>query len=92
MSPEDEAALAAFMSADPDAHHQRTLADTVLQRIREKQAEQGISVVPRCGARGGHAVRRGGGPRWLPPGGGGVPARKAVLVYGGGSPSWAIAS
>ncbi|EFN54310.1 hypothetical protein CHLNCDRAFT_135512 [Chlorella variabilis] len=49
VSPEDEAALAAFMAPDADSYRQRTLADLVLERIREKQAEQGVSEIPREG-------------------------------------------
>jgi hypothetical protein len=48
VSPEDEAALAAFMAPDAGAYRQRTLADLVLERIREKQAEQGVIELPRC--------------------------------------------
>ena len=47
VSAEDEAALAAFLPPDADAYQQRTLADLVLERIREKQAEQGVSEIPR---------------------------------------------
>lgn len=47
VSPEDEAALAAFMAPDADSYQQRTLADLVLERIREKQKEQGVTEIPR---------------------------------------------
>lgn len=49
VSPEDEAALAAFMAPDADSYQQRTLADLVLERIREKQKEQGVTEIPRDG-------------------------------------------
>lgn len=49
VSPEDEAALAAFLAPGADSYHQRTLADMVMDRIREKQAEEGVSEIPRCG-------------------------------------------
>ncbi|KAL4429375.1 hypothetical protein ABPG77_005149 [Micractinium sp. CCAP 211/92] len=49
VSPEDEAALAAFMAPDADTFQQKTLADLVLERIREKQKEQGVTEIPRDG-------------------------------------------
>lgn len=49
VSAEDEAALAAFMAPGADNYKQKTLADLVLERIREKQAEQGVSELPREG-------------------------------------------
>ncbi|KAL4458621.1 hypothetical protein ABPG75_013486 [Micractinium tetrahymenae] len=49
VSPEDEAALAAFMAPEAEHYQQRTLADLVLERIREKQKEQGVSEIPREG-------------------------------------------
>ncbi|KAI3435957.1 hypothetical protein D9Q98_002015 [Chlorella vulgaris] len=49
VSPEDEAALAAFLAPGADSYHQRTLADMVMDRIREKQAEEGVSEIPRDG-------------------------------------------
>lgn len=94
VSPEDEAALAAFMAPDADSYRQRTLADLVLERIREKQAEQGVSEIPRC-VRLSNCVFGGVGGReqgsvCIAGSGGGVSmgahrARNAVLVYGRGS-------
>ncbi|PSC71236.1 Bystin [Micractinium conductrix] len=49
VSAEDEAALAAFMAPGADDYQQKTLADLVLERIRQKQAEQGVSELPREG-------------------------------------------
>lgn len=49
VSAEDEAALAAFMAPGADNYKQKTLADMVLERIREKQAEAGVSEIPREG-------------------------------------------
>ncbi len=59
VSPEDEAALAAFMAPDADTFQQKTLADLVLERLREKQKEQGVTEIPRWG---GAAPRAG--PAW----------------------------
>lgn len=53
VSPEDEAALAAFMAPDADAYHQCTLADLILDKIRQKQAEQGVAELPRWATGGG---------------------------------------
>lgn len=50
VSPEDEAALAAFMAPGADSYHQKTLADMVLEKIRERQAAAGVSELPREGS------------------------------------------
>lgn len=47
VSPEDEAALAAFMAPGADSYHQKTLADMVLEKIRERQAAAGVAELPR---------------------------------------------
>lgn len=43
---EEEAALAAFMAPGAADHRQRTLSDIILQKIREKQQEQGLTEIP----------------------------------------------
>jgi hypothetical protein len=45
VSPEDEAALAAFMAPGAAAFRQATLADIILDKIRQKQEAQGL---PQC--------------------------------------------
>lgn len=45
---EDEAALAAFMSADAKNYQQKTLSDMILDKIKQKQTEAGITETPRC--------------------------------------------
>ena len=47
VSPEDEAALAAFMAPGATDYRQRTLADLVVERIRQKQGGAGIAELPR---------------------------------------------
>ncbi len=46
MSPEEEAALAAFMAPDAAQHQQRSLADLILGKIREQQVAAGVTVIP----------------------------------------------
>lgn len=46
ISPEDEAALRAFMVDASEAPKQRTLADLILERIREKQRAGGVEALP----------------------------------------------
>ena len=49
VSPQEEAALAAFMSpagADGQQQQQRSLADMIMGKIREQQQQRGISVLP----------------------------------------------
>jgi essential nuclear protein 1 len=48
VSPEDEAALAAFMAPGAASYTQQSLADVVLSKLREKQKEQGLTVLPEC--------------------------------------------
>jgi hypothetical protein len=60
VSPEDEAALAAFLAPGADSYHQRTLADMVLDKIREKQGELGVAEIPRWGCARAGWGRAGG--------------------------------
>jgi hypothetical protein len=46
VSPEEEAALAAFMAPGAADYQQRSLADMILGKIREQQAEAGVAVIP----------------------------------------------
>jgi hypothetical protein len=49
VSPQEEAALAAFMTpagADGQQQQQRSLADMIMGKIREQQQQRGISVLP----------------------------------------------
>lgn len=48
VSPEEEAALAAFMAtgAQDSAQQQKSLADLVLGKIRDKQQQAGIQTLP----------------------------------------------
>ncbi len=50
VSPEDEAALAAFMAPDDPAgggaHRQLDLGALVMAKLREKQREGGLAVAP----------------------------------------------
>ena len=41
---EDEAALAAFMTPGADGHKQKTFSDVISEKIREKQALEGIEI------------------------------------------------
>lgn len=47
ISPEDEAALAAFMAPNAADYQQKTLTDIILEKIREKQQQAGLSEIPR---------------------------------------------
>ena len=99
MSPEDEAALAAFLAPGADSYHQRTLADMVLDKIREKQGELGVAEIPRCGCARAGWGRVGDGTGRCRPLGVWKGARHcigrqayhlcpaAVHVYGRGSPA-----
>ena len=49
VSPEDEAAIMAFMSHDAATSQPRNLADIILAKIREKQGDGGLPVLPECG-------------------------------------------
>lgn len=44
---QDEAALEAFMNPSAKGQKQKTLTDVIMEKIREKQAAAGLSVVPR---------------------------------------------
>lgn len=46
LGPEDEAALAAFMAPGAADYRQRSLSDLILDKIRAKQAEGGLSQIP----------------------------------------------
>lgn len=46
MSPEDEAALQAFMAPDAETFKQQSLGDLILAKLREKQQEKGLDVLP----------------------------------------------
>ena len=48
VSPEDEAALAAFLAPGAADYRQRTLSDLILEKIRQHQEERGLETVPRC--------------------------------------------
>ncbi|GFR48122.1 hypothetical protein Agub_g9949 [Astrephomene gubernaculifera] len=46
VDPEDERALAAFMAPGAAAYQQTSLADLIVARLRERQAEQGLRRLP----------------------------------------------
>ena len=46
---EDEAALAAFMNHSAKGQKQKTLSDVIMEKIREKQGQAGLSALPRYG-------------------------------------------
>lgn len=46
VSPEDERALAAFMAPSTSGANQQSLGDVILSKLREKQKEHGISMLP----------------------------------------------
>lgn len=46
VDPNDQAALEAFMAHGADAPQQLSLADLILSKLREKQRESGVAVVP----------------------------------------------
>jgi hypothetical protein len=48
ISPEDEAALAAFMAPNAANYKQRTLADLIMDKIKEKEAQGGFDAPARC--------------------------------------------
>ena len=47
VSPEDEAVLAAFLAPGAADYRQKTLSELVMERIRERQGEQGLVELPR---------------------------------------------
>lgn len=46
MDADDERALAAFMAPGAEGHVQTSLADLIMARLRERQAEQGLAQLP----------------------------------------------
>jgi essential nuclear protein 1 len=60
VSPEDEAALAAFMAPGAAEYQQRTLADVIMDKIRERQEATGLQPLARCVRR--DAALRAGSP------------------------------
>ncbi|KXZ55173.1 hypothetical protein GPECTOR_3g32 [Gonium pectorale] len=50
VDPDDERALSAFLAPGASSYRQTSLADMVLQRLRERQAEAGLQRVPEEGA------------------------------------------
>jgi essential nuclear protein 1 len=51
VSPEEEAAMAAFLAPGASEFKQKSLADIIMAKIREKQEQQGLAAVPRCAGR-----------------------------------------
>ncbi|EFJ50348.1 bystin-like protein [Volvox carteri f. nagariensis] len=50
VDPEDERALAAFLAPEASSYRQTSLADLILARLKEQQAERGLPQLPEEGA------------------------------------------
>ncbi|KAG2424167.1 hypothetical protein HXX76_014700 [Chlamydomonas incerta] len=63
---DDERALAAFMAPGAEGHRQTSLADLIMARLRQRQAEQGLAQLPEGG--GGEDGDEDGGAGPVPDG------------------------